>query len=115
MIKFKTYGQFILEHGDEDGADDMFKVYIILGPNTTENGEFTYRGYATDNFFKELKEDSENINQKYPILNYNNPMTLMLIDEGKINPDNVYNLPEHTKNSGSKEKFHKMIREDENL
>ena len=115
MLKFKTYKQFILEQEDSNDGDDLFKVYLITGLNPESDDQFTYKGFATDNFFTDLNEDTNNINQSYPILNYNNALTLLLIDEGKINPDNVYNLPQHTKDSSSKEKFHKLIGEDENI
>lgn len=112
MFKIKSFYQFINEAKDAD----LFKCYLAVKRSSGQRW-WTYKGFAGDKFFIQIHEDnidSVDLDKSLPILNYNTDITLKMIEKG-CSVDNVYNKPEFIKNSGSKEKFHKLVGDDINL
>ena len=113
MKRIKLFEQFIAEQKD---YTDLSKVYLAINPKSGHRW-WSYKDFAGDNFFTQVTLDNYkdlDINPNYPILTYNSKVTQKLLDEGLIKKENVYNLPEFIKQSGSKAEFHKLVEGDEN-
>lgn len=105
-----------LESKDND-FKDLHKVYLAINPDSGHRW-WSYKDFAGDNFFTQVTLDNYkklDINPDYPLLTYNSAVTKKLLDEGLIKKENVYNLPENIKQSGSKAQFHKIVEGDENI
>ncbi|MFY7886765.1 MAG: ATP-grasp domain-containing protein [Dolichospermum sp.] len=114
MKRIKLFEQFIAEKEDNS---DLHKIYLAINPDSGHRW-WSYKDFAGDNFFIQVTLDNYkdiDINPDYPILTYNSGVTQKLLDEGLIKKQNVYNLPEHIKKSGSKAEFHKLVDGDENI
>lgn len=114
MKKIKLFEQFIAEQKD---YTDLSKIYLAIDPSSGHRW-WSDNGYAGNNFFNQITLENYkdlDINPNYPVLTYNSKITQKLLDEGLIKKENVYNLPEFIKQSGSKAEFHKLIGEDKNL
>ena len=114
MKRIKLFEQFIAEQKD---YTDLSKVYLAINPKSGHRW-WSYKDFAGDNFFTQVTLDNYkdlDINPDYPILTYNSKVTQKLLDEGLIKKENVYNLPEFIKQSGSKAEFHKLVKGDENI
>ena len=103
----------------KDSTDfaDLHKIYLAINPDSGHRW-WSYKDFAGDNFFTQLTLENykkHKINPDFPLLTYNSKVTQKLIDEGLIKKENVYNLPEHIKQSGSKAEFHKIVEGDENI
>ena len=97
--------------------DSLGKVYLALREDSGQRW-WTYKGFAGDKFFTQIHENNMNdidINPDYPVLTYHSDTVNKLIKAGKIKKENVYNHPDHISKSGSKEEFHKLVGEDENI
>lgn len=100
----------------KDG-DGLKKVYLALREDSGQRW-WTYKGFAGDKFFIQIHEnniDDIDINSDYPVLTYHTDTVKKLLDSGKIKEENIYNHPDHISKSGSKEEFHKLVGEDENI
>lgn len=116
MKQIKSFNQFINENLNED-TNDLFKVYLAIDPDSGHRW-WSYKGFASDNFFIQINKDNYkdiDINPDYPILTYNSKVVEMLLKEGLVKNENVYNRPEFIKQSGSKAEFHKIVDGDENI
>jgi len=114
MKRIKLFEEFITE---KEEYTDLSKIYLAINPDSGHRW-WSYKDFAGDNFFKQITlENYKNlgINPEYPILTYNSDVTQRLIYEGFIKKENVYNLPEFIKQSGSKSEFHKLVEGDENI
>ena len=117
MKRIKLFEQFLLE---KQAELDLHKIYLTI---SSGNGHpwLSYKDFTGDNFYNFfIQVNLENykkldINPDYPILTYNSGITQKLLDEGLIKKENVYNLPEFIKQSGSKAEFHKLVEGDENI
>lgn len=115
MKHIKSLNEFLFEQ--ENKESDLFKVYLGVRRSSGHRW-WTYKGFAGNNFFLQVTEnniDKINLNPDYPILSYSTHIINQLLDEDRIKQENIYNEPEFIELSGSKEKFHKFIGEDENL
>jgi len=111
-MRFKTITTFIIE----SESNDLFKCYLAV---KRESGHrwWSYKGFAGDKFFIQVTEENINdikLDSALPILNYNTDIVEQMLKKG-CKEENVYNLPKFIKNSGSKEQFHKLVGDDENL
>jgi hypothetical protein len=114
MKRIKLFEQFIAEKED---SSDLHKIYLAINPGSGHRW-WSYKDFAGDNFFTQVTLENYkdlNINQDLPILTYNSKVTQKLLDEGLIKKENIYNLPEFIKQSGSKAEFHKLVDGDENI
>jgi hypothetical protein len=114
MKRIKLFEQFIAE---KENNSDLHKIYLAINPDSGHRW-WSYKDFAGDNFFIQVTLDNYkdiDINPEYPILTYNSGVTQKLLDEGLIKKENVYNLPEFIKQSGSKAEFHKLVDGDENI
>lgn len=114
MKRIKLFEQFIAEQKD---YTDLSKIYLAINPKSGHRW-WSYKDFAGDNFFKQVTLENYkdlDINPDYPVLTYNSAVTQKLLDEGLIKKENVYNLPEFIKQSGSKAEFHKLVEGDENI
>jgi hypothetical protein len=114
MKRIKLFEQFITEQRENT---DLHKIYLAINPKSGHRW-WSYKDFAGDNFFIQVTLDNYkelDINPEYPILTYNSAVTQKLLDEGLIKKENVYNLPEFIKQSGSKAEFHKLVDGDENI
>ena len=114
---YKQLGREDLLKESVDTEDGLGKVYLALREDSGHRW-WTYKGFAGDNFFTQIHENNMNdidINPDYPILTYHSDTVNKLLKAGKIKKENVYNHPEHISKSGSKEEFHKLVGEDENI
>jgi hypothetical protein len=114
MERIKLFEQFLAEQRD---YTDLSKVYLAINPNSGHRW-WSYKDFAGDYFFKQLTLENYkdfDINPDYPVLTYNSKVTQKLLDEGLIKKENVYNLPQFIKQSGSKSEFHKLVEGDENI
>lgn len=114
MKQIKLFEQFIAE---KEGTSDLHKIYLAINPGSGHRW-WSYKDFAGDNFFIQVTLDNYkeiDINPDFPILTYNSKVTQKLLDEGLIKKENVYNLPEFIKQSGSKAEFHKLVDGDENI
>ena len=101
----------------KDSENGLGKVYLALREDSGQRW-WTYKGFAGDKFFTQVHENNMNdidINPDYPVLTYHSDTVNKLIKAGKIKKENVYNHPDHISKSGSKEEFHKLVGEDENI
>ena len=108
------YIKLFEEFSKEDG---LKKVYLAFREDSGQRW-WTYKGFAGDKFFTRINEnniDEIDINPDYPVLNYHSDTTEKLLKAGKIKEENIYNHPKHISKSGSKEEFHKLVGEDENI
>ena len=114
MKKIKLFEQFIAEQTENT---DLHKIYLAINPKSGHRW-WSYKDFAGDNFFIQVTLDNYkelDINPEFPILTYNSKVIQTLLDEGLIKEENVYNLPEFIKQSGSKAEFHKLVDGDENI
>jgi hypothetical protein len=114
MKKIKLFEQFIAE---QSNFPSLYKIYLTINP-TSGHRWWSYKDFAGDNFFIQVTLENYkdlDINPEFPVLTYNSEVTQKLLDEGLIKKENIYNLPEFIKLSGSKSVFHKMVKGDENI
>ena len=114
---YKQLGREDLLKESVDTEDGLGKVYLALREDSGQRW-WTYKGFAGDKFFVQVHENNMNdidINPDYPVLTYHSDTVNKLIKAGKIKKENVYNHPDHISKSGSKEEFHKLVGEDENI
>ena len=121
---YKQLGRDDLLNKDEsvvteskDTENGLGKVYLAFREDSGQRW-WTYKGFAGDKFFTQLHEnnlDDVEINPDYPILTYHTDTVKKLLKSGKIKEENIYNHPNHISKSGSKEEFHKLVGEDENI
>jgi hypothetical protein len=114
MKRIKLFEQFIAE---QDNFPSLHKIYLAINPSSGHRW-WSYKDFAGDNFFIQVTLENYknlNINPEFPLLTYNAEITQKLIDEGLIKKENIYNLPEFIKQSGSKSEFHKMVKGDDNI
>ena len=119
MLKYlKLFEQFLTEKKLTDNTESgLGKVYLAFREDSGQRW-WTYKGFAGNKFFTQINENNMNdidINPDYPVLTYHSDTVNKLIKAGKIKKENVYNHPDHISKSGSKEEFHKLIGEDENI
>ena len=114
---YKQLGREDLLKESVDTEDGLGKVYLALREDSGQRW-WTYKGFAGDKFLVQVHENNMNdidINPDYPVLTYHSDTVNKLIKAGKIKKENVYNHPDHISKSGSKEEFHKLVGEDENI
>ena len=114
---YKQLGREDLLKESINSEDGLGKVYLALREDSGQRW-WTYKGFAGDKFFTQIHENNMNdidINPDYPVLTYHSDTVNKLIKAGKIKKENVYNHPDHISKSGSKEEFHKLVGEDENI
>ena len=114
---YKQLGREDLLKESVDTEDGLGKVYLALREDSGQRW-WTYKGFAGDKFFTQVHENNMHdidINPDYPVLTYHSDTVNKLIKAGKIKKENVYNHPDHISKSGSKEEFHKLVGEDENI
>ena len=114
---YKQLGREDLLKESVNTESGLGKVYLALREDSGQRW-WTYKGFAGDNFFTQIHENNMNdidINPDYPILTYHSDTVNKLLKAGKIKKENVYNHPDHISKSGSKEEFHKLVGEDENI
>ena len=114
---YKQLGREDLLKESVDTEDGLGKVYLALREDSGQRW-WTYKGFAGNKFFTQVHENNMNdidINPDYPVLTYHSDTVNKLIKAGKIKKENVYNHPDHISKSGSKEEFHKLVGEDENI
>ena len=114
---YKQLGREDLLKESVNTESGLGKVYLALREDSGHRW-WTYKGFAGDNFFTQIHENNMNdidINPDYPILTYHSDTVNKLLKAGKIKKENVYNHPDHISKSGSKEEFHKLVGEDENI
>ena len=114
---YKQLGREDLLKESVNTEDSLGKVYLALREDSGQRW-WTYKGFAGDNFFTQIHEnnmDDIDINPDYPVLTYHSDTVNKLLKAGKIKKENVYNHPDHISKSGSKEEFHKLVGEDENI
>jgi len=105
----------LFEEFSNDSA--LKKVYLATRRDSGQRW-WSYKGFAGDKFFIQVTEnniDKIDINPDYPILNYHSSIINQLLKEKRIKEENIYNHPKHISKSGSKEEFHKLVGEDENV
>lgn len=93
------------------------KVYLATRRSSGQKW-LTYKGFAGSKFFVQITEDNIDkidINPDYPILNYHSSIIEELLSKNKIKEGNIYNHPKWIHLSGSKEEFHKLVGDDENI
>ena len=115
-MKLLDFNEFINENFSEQ-YPGLKKVYLAT---KRSSGQYwlSYKGFAGNKFFTQITEkniDDLDINKDYPVLTYNKELVTKLIDSGRIKEENVYNLPKHVDLSGSKEEFHKLAGDHENV
>jgi hypothetical protein len=114
MKRIKLFEQFITERNE---SEDLYKIYLAIDPESGHRW-WSYKDFAGDNFFIQVTLDNYkelDINSKSPVLTYNSKVTQRLLDDGIIKKENVYNLPENIKQSGSKSEFHKIVDGNEHI
>ena len=121
---YKQLGRDDLLNKDEsivneskDTENGLGKIYLAFREDSGQRW-WTYRGFAGDKFFVQVNEnniDDIDINPDYPVLTYHSKPVKKLLKAGKIKNENIYNHPDHLSKSGSKEEFHKLVGEDENI
>ena len=121
MKYLKLFEQFLTEKKplkeSVDTEEGLGKVYLALREDSGQRW-WTYKGFAGDKFFTQIHEnnmDDIDINPDYPVLTYHTDTVNKLLKAGKIKKENIYNHPDHISKSGSKEEFHKLVGEDENI
>jgi len=96
---------------------DLHKIYLCINPESGHRW-WSYKEFAGSKFFVQINKENYkdiDINPDYPVLNYNSEVCNLLLDEGLIKSENVYNHPKYIKQSGSKAEFHKIVDGDENI
>ena len=114
---YKQLGREDLLKESVDNESGLGKVYLALREDSGQRW-WTYKGFAGNKFFTQVHENNMNdidINPDYPVLTYHSDTVNKLIKAGKIKKENVYNHPDHISKSCSKEEFHKLVGEDENI
>ena len=114
---YKQLGREDLLKESVNTESGLGKVYLALREDSGQRW-WTYKGFAGDKFFTQVHENNMHdidINPDYPVLTYHSDTVNKLIKAGKIKKENVYNHPDHISKSGSKEEFHKLVGEDENI
>ena len=114
MKHIKSYNEFLFEQDNKES--DLYKGYVILTDIWDVN--WTGKDGAADNFITAITDtniDTINIDPELPILSQNGRILNILLKEGRVKKENVYNLPEATSKSIDKKKFHEFIGEDENI
>lgn len=114
---YRQLGREDLLKESKDNESGLGKVYLAFREDSGQRW-WTYKGFAGDNFFTQIHEnniDKIEVNPDYPILTYHSDTVKKLLDSGKIKEENIYNHPDHISKSGSKEEFHKLVGEDENI
>ena len=114
---YKQLGREDLLKESKDTESGLGKVYLALREDSGQRW-WTYKGFAGDKFFVQVHEnnmDDIDINPDYPVLTYHTDTVNKLIKAGKIKKENVYNHPDHNSKSGSKERFYKLVGEDEKI
>jgi|TARA_Y100000385_G_scaffold286217_1_gene347780 glutathione synthase/RimK-type ligase-like ATP-grasp enzyme len=114
---YKQLGREDLLKESIDTESGLGKVYLAFREDSGQRW-WTYKGFAGNNFFTQLHEnnmDDIDINPDYPVLTYHTDTVNKLLKAGKIKKENIYNHPDHISKSGSKEEFHKLVGEDENI
>jgi len=114
---YKQLGRKDLLEESVNNENGLGKVYLAFREDSGQRW-WTYKGFAGNKFFKQLHEnnlDDIDINPDYPVLTYHTDTVNKLIKAGKIKKENVYNHPDYISKSGSKEEFHKLVGEDENI
>ena len=115
-MKVLTFDDFLFE-SLSDEFPSLKKVYLCTKRSSGQKW-LSYKGFAGDNFFKQITENNINdlkINPNYPVLNYQSELVNELLDSGKITKENIYNLPSIIKKSGSKTEFHKLVGDHTNV
>lgn len=108
---------YVKLYEDFNAGASLQKVYLCLKKSSGQRW-WNYKGFAGNKFFVQINEDNIDklyINPNYPVLNYQSEIVNQLLESGKIKNKNIYNHPKIIKNSGSKEKFHKIVGTDENI
>lgn len=111
MKYIKLYEEF------KENESCLKKVYLAVRRDSGQRW-WSYKGFAGSKFFIQITEnniDKIDINPDYPILNYHSSIVKQLIKEKRIKEENIYNHPKNIHLSGSKEEFHKLVGEDENV
>ena len=114
---YKQLGREDLLKESVDTESGLGKIYLAFREDSGQRW-WTYRGFAGDKFFVQINEnniDDIDINPDYPVLTYHSEPVKKLLKAGKIKKENIYNHPDHLLKSGSKEEFHKLVGEDENI
>jgi len=112
MKHLKLFEEFI-----NKDCPSLKKVYLATKRSSGQKW-WTYKGFAGNKFFIQITEnniDKLDIDPNYPILNYHSDITQELLDRGLTKNKNIYNHPKDIKLSGSKEEFHKLVGNDENI
>ena len=106
-MKVKDYSQYVKEEFGE-----LFKMYFIYSPNSIEC-KTGFKNYVGKNFMIPITEKTltYQLNQKYPIVNYNNDITRFLIKNKLIPLKNIYNKPDDIQDVSSKVKFHQIMKD----
>lgn len=106
-MRLKGYREFV-----DEKFGELFKVYFAYKGKAEDEG-FSFKEYMCKNFALPLVEKKLDyqINQKYPIINYNSDLIKYLIKNKIIKSDNVYNHPDYTIDVASKVKFHELMQE----
>jgi glutathione synthase/RimK-type ligase-like ATP-grasp enzyme len=120
MKHIKLFEEFIHESFqlNENAQDSCLKKIYLATRRDSGQRWWSYKGFAGNKFFIQVTEnniDTLDINPNYPILNYHSSIVNELLEKGKIKNENVYNHPKWIHLSGSKEEFHKLVGEDENV
>lgn len=107
ILNLKSYVQFI-----DENYGELFKVYFAYKDKSDEE-DFSFKEYMCKKFALPLVEKTLDyqINQNYPIINYNSDLVRYLIKYGLIKKDNVYNKPEFIIDVASKVRFHKKMKD----
>lgn len=115
-MRLLSLNEFLLEKANSS-ANDLYKAYLAIDPKSGHRW-WSYKDFAGDNFFTQITLENYkdmDINPDFPVLNYNTKVTQTLLDKKLIKIENVYNVPEFIKMSGSKTEFHKIVEGDENI
>lgn len=115
-VKILSLHDFLLEKKNNE-ANDLYCAYLAIDPASGHRW-WSYKDFAGDNFFIQITLENYkvlDINPDFPVLNYNTQVTQTLLDKKLIKLENVYNVPEFIKMSGSKTEFHKIVDGDENI
>jgi hypothetical protein len=109
FIKLKGYTQFIKEEFGE-----LFKMILVYDDNLNYNIndlDISYKQYITKNFMLPITEKSfaYQINQTFPVINYNNDISNFLIENKLVPLNNIYNKPDDIKTASNKKDFYSCM------